>query len=132
MIGRDIITASGAKELAMSDYLGYQPLTIPPGAFDPLSMSVGEPSPPRRVVWGGREYEVVSVERRGESTARDRGGSRDRYRDRHFFRLVLEKGPALDVYFERRPRAPRSGKQQRWWGRCVDVDGTSERREEST
>lgn len=99
----------------MVDYLGFEPLMIPRGAFDPRSMSVGEPSPPSRVVWEGRECRVRTVERAGVSTAPDRGGSGERYRDRHLFRLVLDDGTHLEAYFERRPR----DRRQRWWGRAI-------------
>ena len=101
----------------MGDYLGFEPLRIPRGAFDPLSMSIGEPSPPSRVVWQGQEYRVHTVERTGVSTAPDRGGSGDRYRDRYRFLLALKNGPTLEVYFERRPR----DRRQRWWARAIDT-----------
>jgi hypothetical protein len=82
-----------------------------------MAMSSGEPSPPRRVVWEAREYRVSSVKRTEDTTAPDRGGSGEKYRDRHYFRLLLEKGPTLEVYFERRPR----DRKQRWWARAIDT-----------
>nr|MDA3949603.1 hypothetical protein [Spirochaeta sp.] len=69
-----------------------------------------------RVIWSNREYRVTSVQRTGESTARDRGGSSERYRDRHYFVLTLEGGPLLEAYFERRARDPR----RRWWARVIE------------
>lgn len=108
---------SSSRGRVVADYLGFEPLTIPRGAFDPLSMSTGEPSPPKRVIWKGQEYPVGTVERTGVSTSPDRGGSGERYRDRHSFLLVLTDGPTLEVYFERRPR----DRSRRWWARATET-----------
>ncbi len=96
------------------DLFGYQPLEIPAAAFDPMTMGTGEPGPPRRVIWAGAKRAVASVESLGKTTGRDRGGSSERYVDRHRYRLRLDNGTQLDVYFERRPGGRRAS---RWWAR---------------
>lgn len=96
------------------DLFGFEPLEIPAGAFDPISMSRGEPGAPRRLRWKGETVAVVRVEVVEKRTGRDRGGSSERYVDRHYFRLTLESGTVLHAYFERRPA--RAG-APRWWAR---------------
>lgn len=92
----------------------FLPLHIPRGAFSVGEASRGEPAPPTRVMWNGVERAVTRVVHRPRTTGRDRGGSRERYVDRHWFELELEDGTRLEVYFMRRVR---SRTEPRWWAR---------------
>jgi hypothetical protein len=92
----------------------FLPLTIPRGAYNLADARRGEPGPPTRVVWDEVELAVTNVVLRPRTTGRDRGGSTERYVDRHWYDLELEDGTRLEVYFMRRVRSPR---EPRWWAR---------------
>jgi len=89
-------------------------LIIPRGAYNFVDARRGEPGIPTRVQWEGREHTVAGVTRLPRTTGRDRGGSSERYVDRHWYILELNDGPRLEAYFMRRVRNPR---EARWWAR---------------
>lgn len=94
----------------------FSPLSVPSGSFDLAGARRGEPGPPTRLVWAGKEQAVIAVTLRPRTTGRDRGGTRERYADRHWYLLTLEDGTRLETYFLRRPRTLR---EPRWWAREI-------------
>ncbi|TVR72792.1 MAG: hypothetical protein EA427_02850 [Spirochaetaceae bacterium] len=95
-------------------FTDFLPLIIPGGAYTFLDVRRGEPGTPTRVQWEGHERLVIGVTRLPRTTGRDRGGSSERYADRHWYILELVDGTRLEAYFMRRARTPG---ETRWWAR---------------
>jgi hypothetical protein len=93
-------------------FMDYVPLTIPGGAYSFSDARRGEPGVPTRVLWKGHERLVTRVTRLPRTTGSDRGGSAERYADRHWYILELDDGTRLEAYFMRRARKPG---ETRWW-----------------
>ncbi|MBM4118257.1 cytoplasmic protein [bacterium] len=82
------------------------------GGFDAVAMATGEPAPPARFCWRGREFTVVEqVESWRELTPRS--FESEQYLRRHWFRLRTACGATLVIYFQRRARD--AGRGPRWW-----------------
>ena len=87
-----------------------------PSSFDTAGPARGEPGLPHRFRWRGRDWTIVSVERRWKTTGRDHGGSRERYVRRHWAVVETSEGTRLRLYGER------GGLRNRWWLHSVEPD----------
>ncbi len=75
-------------------------------AFDPRSISAGEPSLPPAFTWRGRSLQIAEVRRTWRGLKDDRG---EMYLKRHYFEVALTDGAVAVVYFMRQAKrgAPR-------------------------
>ena len=87
------------------------------GSFDAAAMAPGEPSPPGRFRWRGRDFVVVEqLERWRDLTPRS--FESEQYLRRHWFRLRTACGATVVLYFQRRARD--AGRGPRWWMYTID------------
>jgi hypothetical protein len=87
------------------------------GSFDAAAMASGEPAPPARFRWRGREFTVAEeLERWRELTPRS--FESEQYLRRHWFRLRTACGATVVLYFQRRARD--AGRGPRWWLYTID------------
>jgi len=85
--------------------------------FDPEAMAGGEPAPPARWRWRGRDFEVVEELERWKDVT-PRSFEAEGYLRRHWFRQRTACGATAVIYFQRRSRDARGGK--RWFLYTLD------------
>jgi hypothetical protein len=87
----------------------------PDGAFDPVTISHGEPSLPTSFRWREETLTIESIVRTWRSTKTDRG---DVYLAKHWYEMALTDGRRAVIYFDRQ------GKRgvARWW--LYTLEGT--------
>ncbi|HTV73286.1 MAG TPA: DUF6504 family protein [Candidatus Acidoferrales bacterium] len=85
-----------------------EPIDPVAGAFDPATMSRGEPALPPEFRWRDEHLVVAAVLRVWRSTKLDRG---DAYLARHWFEIRTDDGRKAVIYFDRQAR----GGKHRWW-----------------
>jgi hypothetical protein len=85
-----------------------EPIEPAPDAFDPITMSHGEPALPSEFRWRDQRLVIADVLRTWRSTKMDRG---DSYLARHWFEIRTADERTAVVYFDRQARA----RAPRWW-----------------
>jgi hypothetical protein len=111
-----------------------QPITPEGESFGLGTMAAGEPDLASGFYWKGKSYRILEVKERWKSSGPDRGGSKERYLRKHWFRVIAQRttpviDPAakpgerapevgetlweLEIYFDRQPTSSRA--KERWW-----------------
>ncbi len=94
------------------------------GTADASGMARGEPGLPREFSWSGTTYVVAEVLERWKTTGPCTSGADEQYVRRHWFRVRVESGEEMTLYFERQARSAREAKS-RWW--LYTVEGRTEK-----
>ena len=81
--------------------------------FDTGRMAANGPGLPCEFIWRGECIRVVKVLNEWRDTSPCRHGSGERYVNKRWFELEMEKGRVMKVYFERHAR--RRSLSARWW-----------------
>ena len=84
------------------------------GAVVVGDMAAGGPGLPTRFLWRGEEIAVESVLEAWKETGKDKGGSKERYVRKHWYRILTTGGVEMKIYCDRKARSAREGKK-RWW-----------------
>lgn len=83
-----------------------------------LPASVGEPALPWRFTWRGRAFVVGEIVRAWKEHEPDRThGGGELYLRKHWFKLRVDDGSVMTIYFQRQP-ASRRAARTRWWLYC--------------
>ena len=88
-----------------------EPITPPPGRFDPAGMSRGEPGLPDRFIWRDREHVIIQTLRTWKTSTRS--GCGEMYLRRHWFEVTVDSGQRMTLYCERQTRNKKP--KQRWY-----------------
>ena len=99
-----------------------EPIEPVAGTFDTRGMARGEPGVPARFRWRGEEVEVAAVVSTWKTTSPCTHGSRERYVDKHWFRVRTATGDEMTLSFHRRARG-RSQMLAAWWLHSRAGDG---------
>ena len=84
------------------------------GTFDTSAMAKGEPGLPARFLWREVEYRVTRVVDKWKETTPCKSGSKEKYVRKHWYRVKMESGEIMNIYFERKP-LPKGQRRTRWW-----------------
>jgi hypothetical protein len=106
----------------MSEEFISEPIEPVAGTFDTAAMTRGEPGLPKRFKWREEEYTVTDVLETWKETGPCRNGSPEQYLRKHWFKIRVEDGLEMTVYFERQARSKRQSKI-RWWLYTVSRKG---------
>ena len=98
----------------MSEEFISEPIEPVAGTFDTAAMTRGEPGLPGRFKWRDKEYAVAGVLEVWKETGPCRSGGPERYLRKHWYKIKIEDGSEMTVYFERQPRSKCRNKV-RWW-----------------
>ena len=98
----------------MSEEFISEPIEPVAGTFDTSAMTRGEPVLPERLKWRDKEYTVAEVVEAWKEVGPGRSGGNEKYLRKHWFRIRIEDGLEMIVYFERQARSKRR-KKVRWW-----------------
>lgn len=97
-----------------SEWFICEPLIPRRMTRDTSAMARGEPGLPDSFVWRGREYVVAEVLKAWKETGPETPGSSSTYLKRHWYRVRMETGELMTLYYDRRPGRGNGGKR-RWW-----------------
>ena len=81
----------------------------------PSSFAIGAPLLPAEFIWRETSLRVSEVLEEWKETSPCRHGSGEMYVRKHWFRLRLQTGEEVKIYFERQQRFAGAGKKARWW-----------------
>ena len=95
------------------EFVGEELLPVV-GTTDLSAMSRGEPGLPQRFTWREREYRIVGVIGKWKSSGPCRGGGKEIYLRRHWYKVITVPGATMTIYFDRQARNPNRPKA-RWW-----------------
>ena len=91
-----------------------EPIEPVAGTFYTAAMTRGEPGLPERFIWRDIEYAVADVLEAWKETGPCRSGGPEKYLRKHWFKIRVEGGLEMTVYFERQARSKHHNKV-RWW-----------------
>lgn len=98
----------------MEEQFISEPLKPVTDSVDQRSFAIGAPLLPTEFLWRNRTLVVSHVCEQWKDTGPCRHGSGELYVRKHWFRLQLNTGEEIKVYFQRQPRS--SGREKsRWW-----------------
>jgi hypothetical protein len=102
------------EEINRSDFLVSEPIEPVAGTFDTGAMARGEPGLPSRFVWRKKEYAVTWILDRWKETSPCKGGAREKYVRKHWYKIRVNSGEVMQIYFERRSMTRGQGRRS-WW-----------------
>jgi hypothetical protein len=109
----------------MSEEFISEPIEPVAGTFDTAAMTRGEPGLPKRFKWRDEEYVVAGVLETWKEVGPCRSGSPEQYLRKHWYKIRVERGLEMTVYFERQARSKRQSKI-RWWLYTINRSGKNE------
>lgn len=98
----------------MSEEFISEPIEPIAETFDAAAMTRGEPGLPKRFKWRNEEYSIIEVLEAWKELGPCRSGGLEKYLRKHWFRIKIDDGSEMTIYFERQPRSKRQNKI-RWW-----------------
>lgn len=99
----------------MDEQFVSEPLKPVTDTVDPRSFAIGAPLLPARFIWRNATLSIREVLEQWKETSPCRHGSGELYVRKHWFRVRLETGEELKIYFERQPRSSSGRRKPRWW-----------------
>jgi len=91
--------------------------------------ATGAPGLPGKFVWRDIEYSALDVLQTWKETSRCTHGSGEKYVSKHWFKIKVDDGRTMKIYFERQARRGSGGKR-RW--RLYSIALPRDERETST